>query len=108
MIRQLGLSTSCRRNFSGETGLIKRAHVPLIKFLGKRNHVKRDQTKDIKETKEVKPPTSTAHAKQDITPIIMNPQDTQNFLALGAFYGRPPVSDEEIAAVASGGATLLE
>ena len=61
----------------------KRAHVPLIKFLGKRHHVKRDTT-------PLPPPAP-------LTDVV---------LAGAAF--RLAVTDSEISAVESGGASLLD
>lgn len=70
----------------------KRAHVPLIKFLGKRSLVKRPDP----PAPVVPPPRVPASSP-----------DAKDVLAVGAFFGRPLLTEAEIDAVQSGGATLL-
>lgn len=73
----------------------KRAHVPLIKFLGKRSLLKHPDP-PAPSPSVVLPP-----------PMPASSPDAKDILAVGAFFGRPLLTDAEIDAVQSGGATLL-
>jgi len=74
-----------------------RARVPLIKFLGKRQRV------PLKPLAAAATPAPSAPP-----PPVVHDVDPAAFLAFGAFYGRTAVTDAEIDAVGSGGATLLD
>ncbi|KAJ8602617.1 hypothetical protein CTAYLR_010202 [Chrysophaeum taylorii] len=80
----------------------KRAHVPLIKFIGKRSALNsQDQPPPAAAPK---PP---AAAPLPSPPAVASSPGAKDILDVGAFFGRPRLTDEEIEAVQSGGATLL-
>lgn len=84
----------------------KRTHVPLIKFLGKRSLM---QAADHAAPRaKLTTTTTAAPAGSKTVAATRQPMlHAADVLALGAFYGRPRVTEEEIEAVQSGGASLL-
>jgi len=77
--------------------------VPLIKFLGPRSKLKRsEQPAPAPAAPPVaapKPPAPTS--------VLPSTPGVKDITEVGAFYGRPALTEAEIEAVASGGASLL-
>ena len=85
------------------------ARVPLIKFIGNRSLAK----KENKETPSPAPPTKVAPVAQEnkfAPKKVTKVGSGVDFGSLkgGAWYGRPLLSQEEMDAIDSGGATMIK
>ena len=81
-----------------------RTHIPLIKFIGKREHIKKDILKKsntpTSTIKLNKPPIHNHIIKESGTGVLFTTLKDKGL------YGRPKLSLKEIEAIESGGATL--